>query len=361
MSELKKLQDSGQSVWLDNMRRDLLSSGTLSRYIQNLSVSGLTSNPTIFEKAITGSTDYDADIRRLASRHLSPEQIFFELALDDLRAASDLFRPVFDASGGSDGFVSLEVSPTLAYDAAATIAQARDLFARAARPNFLIKVPGTQEGALAIEDLIAAGVPINVTLLFSVEHCEAAALAYVRGLERRAEAGQDLRIPSVASIFISRWDGKTAAKLPDPLKHRLGIAIGHRSYRVFHELFASARWQRLAERGARPQRLLWASTGTKDPALPASYYVTALAAKGTVNTLPEATLLDFGQHGRVGALLGSDTREAEQVLAGISSAGINLPALASELQTQGAQSFVDSWNDLLRCIQERSSSLRSEG
>ncbi len=359
MSELKKLQDAGQSVWLDNMRRDLLSTGTLARYIQDLSVSGLTSNPTIFEKAISGSADYDADIRSLAARGLSPEQIFFELALDDLRGAADLLRPVFDGGRGRDGFVSLEVSPTLAYDATGTVAQARDLFARAGRPNFLIKVPGTQEGALAIEELIAAGVPINVTLLFSVEHCEAAALAYVRGLERRAEAGLELEIASVASLFISRWDGKTAGALPERLRHRLGIAIGSRSYRLFRDLFASSRWKRLAARGARPQRLLWASTGVKDPSLPSSYYVTALAAKDTINTLPEATLLDFGQHGRVGDLLDGDTREADQVLAGAASAGIDMVALASELQTQGAQSFVDSWNGLLRGIQERSSHLRS--
>jgi transaldolase len=360
MSELKKLQDAGQSVWLDNMRRDLLSSGTLSRYIQNLSVSGLTSNPTIFEKAISGSRDYDADIRRLAQQNRSPEETFFELALDDLRGAADLFRPIFDASGGTDGFVSLEVSPALAYDAPATIAQARDLFARAGRPNFLIKVPGTAEGVLAIEDLVAAGVPINVTLLFSVEHCEAAALAYLRGLERRLDAGLDLRVASVASLFISRWDAKIKGKVPERLDHKLGIAIGHRTYRVFRELFASPRWRRLAERGARPQRVLWASTGVKDPALPASYYVTALAARDTINTLPEATLLDFGQNGRVGALLGTDTRDAEQVMNGVSAAGVDLVALSSELQTQGAQSFVDSWNDLLRGIQERSSTLRSE-
>jgi transaldolase len=358
MSEIKKLRDSGQSIWLDNIRRAILLDGTLARYVRDLGVTGVTSNPTIFEKAIRGSADYDTSLWRQAQRGATPEQAFFEIALEDLRAAADVLRPVYDESGGEDGFVSLEVAPTLAWDAQATIAQALDLHARAARPNLLIKVPGTAPGAVAIEELIAAGVPVNVTLLFSTAHCQTAAEAWLRGLERRLAAGQGLRVPSVASLFVSRWDGKTAARLPAELANRVGIAVAMQSFAAFRRLLGSQRWRRLAERGARPQRLLWASTGVKDPALPQGYYVSALAAAGTVNTLPEATLLDFAERGRVGRLLGVDAAGAERVLADVRAHGIDLEGLAAELQVEGAQAFTDSWHELLAGIGQRLRELR---
>ncbi len=353
MSEIKKLRDSGQSIWLDNIRRAILQDGTLARYVGELGVTGLTSNPTIFEKAVRGSSDYDASLWRQARRGASPEQAFFEIALEDLRAAADILRPVYDETAGRDGFVSLEVAPTLAWDAQGTIAQAVDLHARAARPNLLIKVPGTAPGAAAIEELITAGVPVNVTLLFSCAHYEAAAEAFLRGLERRLAAGQDPRVPSVASLFVSRWDGKTAGRLPPELANRIGIAVGVQSFGAFQRLIGSPRWRRLAARGARPQRLLWASTGVKDPALPSGYYVAALAAAGTVNTLPEPTLLDFAERGRIAGLLDGETAEAERVLAGARAAGIDLEALAAELQAEGAESFTASWRALLAVIEQK--------
>jgi transaldolase len=358
MSEIKKLRDSGQSIWLDNIRRAILLDGTLARYVRDLGVTGLTSNPTIFEKAIRGSADYDASLWRQAQRGASPEQAFFEIALEDLRAAADVLRPVYDETEGQDGFVSLEVAPTLAWDAQATIAQALDLHARAARPNLLIKVPGTGPGAIAIEELIAAGVPVNVTLLFSSAHYEAASEAFLRGLERRLAAGQGLLVPSVASLFVSRWDGKTADRLPPELANRVGIAVAVQSFAAFRRMQGSERWRRLAARGARPQRLLWASTGVKDPALPQDHYVSALAAAGTVNTLPEPTLLDFAARGRVAGLLDGDSAGAERVLAGARAHGIDLEALAAELQAQGAQSFTDSWRELLAGIEQKLEELR---
>lgn len=355
---LRSLHEAGQSIWLDHIRRALLESGTLTRYIAKLAVTGLTSNPTIFEHAIAESTDYDAAIAARLDAGLSSEQLFFELAVEDLVAAADLFRPIWEATAGVDGFVSLEVSPTLADDAQGTIAEAKRLHAQAARPNLLIKVPGTTAGATAIEELILAGIPINVTLLFSREHYLAAAEAYMRGLERRIEAGLSPRVASVASLFISRWDAATAAKLPDALRNRLGVAIGQRAFKAYHDLLASERWQRLARAGATPQRLLWASTSAKDPALPDTFYVTALAAEGTVDTMPESTLLAFADHGEVGDLLSPDASEAEAVIAEIEQAGIDVDALAAQLQTEGAASFDDSFAKLLESLETKVATLR---
>jgi transaldolase len=355
---LRTLHEAGQSIWLDHIRRSLLESGTLARYIADLAVTGLTSNPTIFEHAIAESTDYDAAIATRLDAGLSSEQLFFELAVEDLRAAADLFRPIWEATAGIDGFVSLEVSPTLADDAAGTIAEAKRLHARAARPNLFIKVPGTRAGAAAIEELIFAGIPINVTLLFSREHYLAAAEAYMRGLERRRAGGLDVRVASVASLFVSRWDRATAS-LPEGLRNRLGIAVAQRAFKAYLDLLASERWQRLAEAGAMPQRLLWASTSAKDPSLPDGYYVTALAAAHTVNTMPEATLLAFAQHGEVGALLSPDTKQAEAVIAGAAEAGIDAQALSAELQRQGAASFDTDFTKLLKSIESKVATLRA--
>ncbi|MEM9681991.1 MAG: bifunctional transaldolase/phosoglucose isomerase [Pseudomonadota bacterium] len=356
---LKQLHDAGQSIWLDNIRRALLDSGTLARYISTLSVTGLTSNPTIFEHAIAGSTDYDKAILDRLDKGLSTEQLFFEIALEDIVAAADLFRPIHDATDGGDGYVSLEVSPTLADDTDGTIAEAKRLHAQADRPNVFIKVPGTAAGAAAIEELIFAGIPINVTLLFSREHYLAAAEAYMRGLERRHEAEQSLDVASVASLFVSRWDVAANASLPAELHNRLGVAIGQRTFKGYQDILASERWRSLAEAGAKPQRLLWASTSAKDPALPDTFYVQALAADNTVNTMPEATLLAFGQHGRLGDLLTIDASEdAESVIAEIEKAGVSTDALAEKLQTDGRDSFDASFAQLLRSIDTKIESLR---
>lgn len=358
ISPLKQLHEAGQSIWLDNIRRSLLESGTLAQYISGLWVTGLTSNPTIFEHAINGSTDYDQAILALLDKGLSTEQLFFELALEDITAAADLFRAIHDATGGVDGFVSLEVSPTLADDAEGTIAEAKRLHGQANRPNVFIKVPGTTAGTTAIEELIFAGIPINVTLLFSREHYLAAAQAYMRGLERRHEANLSLDVQSVASLFISRWDVAANPKVSDALKNKLGVAVGQLTFDAYQDLLASDRWQRLAQAGARPQRLLWASTGTKDPALPDNFYVTALAADQTVNTMPEATLLAFGKHGVVGDLMSTDGSDADAVIAGVEQAGVNVDDLARELQIKGRDSFVGSFVTLLASIESKIAELR---
>jgi len=358
MNALNRLHDLGQSIWLDNIRRELLTSGTLARWIAELSVTGLTSNPTIFEQAISHGSDYDAAIRRHGTDGRSPREVFFAIALDDITAAADLFRPVYEQSAGLDGFVSLEVSPTLADDTDATIAEAKRLHAAAARPNVLIKVPGTDAGLLAIEELILAGVPINVTLLFSREHYVGAAYAYLKGLERRVAAGRKPDVPSVASLFVSRWDGATG-QLPDDLRDRLGIAICQRAYKAYRELLASARWHQLAAKGARPQRLLWASTGTKSKALPDTYYVNALAAPQTVNTMPEATLLAFADHGAVGAQLPTDGRAGEAMLVRIAQAGVDVDALAADLQIKGRDAFVASFEQLLARVESKMQALRA--
>lgn len=358
MTPTQRLHDLGQSLWVDNITRGMLTSGTLARYIDELAVTGLTSNPTIFDHAI-GKTDfYDDAIRDHAQRGLEGEALFFELALEDLTRAADLFRPVHDRSQGVDGFVSLEVSPLLAYDAANTIAAARDLHARGARPNLFIKIPGTQEGLPAIEEAIFAGVPINVTLLFSREHYQAAAEAYLRGIERRLAAGKDPRISSVASVFISRWDKAVMGKVPEALRNRLGIAIARRTYKAYRELLATPRWQRLAAQGALPQRLLLASTGTKDPQASDVFYIAPLAAPDTVNTMPEETLLAFADHGTVDGVMPPDGGDCEQTIAAFAQAGVDVDQLAARLQQEGAEAFVASWNDLLRCLADKRAALR---
>ncbi|MDQ6797674.1 MAG: transaldolase [Actinomycetota bacterium] len=357
MNAAVKLHDIGQSLWLDNITRALLASGTLARYIAGLAVTGLTSNPTIFDKAITGSADYDEQILQLLGQGIEPEPLFFELAIDDLSKAASLLRPIWDATEGIDGWVSLEVSPKLAHDTATTITMAKELHAQAGTPNLFIKIPGTPEGIPAIEEAIFAGVPINVTLLFSREHYLAAAEAYMRGLERRKEAGLDLKVGSVASLFVSRWDGAVMDQVTDDLRGQLGVGIAKRTYAAYQGVLASDRWKALAAAGANPQRLLWASTGTKDPALPDTFYIEALASSQTVNTMPEGTLIAFGAHGVVGDLLTSDGGDAEELLARFTSDGVDLDALATKLQADGADSFVASWEELISTIESKSSDL----
>jgi transaldolase len=350
------LHQLGQSLWLDNITRTLLRSGTLARYIRELSVTGLTSNPTIFEHAIGAGDSYDDSIRVLAAAGLSREDLFFEIALEDLTAAADLFRPAFDASHGVDGWVSLEVSPLLAHNAAHTIQAANRLCEKAAKANLFIKIPGTPEGIEAIEEVIFDGVPVNVTLLFSREHVLAAAEAYMRGLERRLAAGLDLQVASVLSLFVSRWDVAVKQEVASPFHNRLGIAIAMRTYKAHGELLASERWRRLAAAGARPQRLLWASTGTKDPAAPDTLYVQALAAPDTINTLPEKTLLAFADHGHVEAPLPADGGYAEAVIEEFRREGVDDDGLAARLQREGVDGFATSWHALLTRIGEKCTS-----
>jgi len=356
----KNLHDLGQSLWLDNISRELIVSGTLARYIADLAVTGLTSNPTIFEHAIGKGSFYDDAIAELANRDEQIEALFFSLALQDLTAAADLFLPVFKATGGVDGWVSLEVSPLLANNAAKTIRAAAELHEAADRENLFIKIPGTPAGIEAIEEAIFDGVPVNVTLLFSREHYIAAAEAYMRGLERRLEAGLDLKIASVASLFVSRWDVAVAEKVSPPFRNRLGIAIAMRTYRAYRELLAGPRWQRLAQEGARPQRLLWASTGTKDPAELDTLYVQALAAPDTINTIPEKTLMAFAEHGKVDAVLPVDGGHAEDVLAEFRREGIDDEALAARLQKEGADAFSLSWHSMLARLEEKRGLLRGQ-
>jgi transaldolase len=357
MKATQKLHDLGQSLWLDNITRDLLTTGTLKRYIDELSVTGLTSNPTIFDHAIKSSAAYDAAIRNKLKEGKSGEKLFFELALEDISQAADLFRPIFERTCGVDGFVSLEVSPLLAYDTKTTITVAKELHARAGRPNLFIKIPGTKEGLPAIEEAIFAGVPINVTLLFSREHYVAAAAAYLRGIERRIAAGLKPDVASVASLFVSRWDVAVAGKVPDALTNQLGIAIGKRVYKAYCETIASPRWQRPFNAGARPQRLLLASTGTKDPKASDILYIKGLAAPLTVNTMPEATLKAFAEHGELGAAMPPDGGDCEAVLAQFGKAGVDVDALAAKLQDEGAKSFANSWNELMRVIASKSAAL----
>jgi transaldolase len=357
MKATQKLYDAGQSLWLDNITRDLLTNGTLKRYIDELSITGLTSNPTIFDHAITKSQAYDAAIRQKIRQGTSDEELFFALAIEDLTQAADLFRPIYDATDGVDGWVSLEVSPLLAYDTASTIAQAKELHTRAGRPNLFIKIPGTKEGLPAIEEAIVAGVPVNVTLLFSREHYVAAADAYMRGIERRIAAGLNPNVRSVASVFISRWDKAVMDKAPDELRDQLGIAVAKRTYRAYRELHESDRWQRLENEGARPQRLLWASTGTKDPEASDVLYVEALAAPLTINTMPDKTLVAFADHGQVREPLPPDGGDCDEVLAAFNEAGIDTDALADQLQAEGAETFNKSWDELLGTIEEKRKAL----
>jgi len=358
MKPTKTLHELGQSLWLDNITRELLNSGTLQRYIDELSVTGLTSNPTIFDHAINNSTTYDADISRKAVSTKSGEDLFFELALADLTRAAELFQPVFVRTDGVDGWVSLEVSPLLAHDTDKTLAAARDLHRRGGKPNLFIKIPGTAEGLPAIEAAIFAGIPVNVTLLFSREQYVAAAEAYLRGIERRIANGLNPAVASVASLFISRWDVAVGHKVSGELTNRLGVAIAQRAYKVYQELLASARFQRVANAGARAQRLLFASTGTKDPHASDILYVKALAAPFTINTMPEGTLKAFGDHGEVGAALAPNGGDCETVLAGFTRAGIDIDALAAALQDEGAKSFVKSWNELMAGIESKSAAIR---
>jgi transaldolase len=360
MKATQLLYDLGQSIWLDNITRDLLETGTLERYIKELSVTGLTSNPTIFDHAIKNSAAYDNAIHEDLKKGKSGEALFFDLALDDLTRAADLFRPIYDRTDRVDGWVSLEVSPLLAYDTASTLAAAKELHARAGRPNLLIKIPGTKEGLPAIEESIFAGIPINVTLLFSREHYVAAAEAFLRGIERRIEAGLDPNVGSVASVFISRWDAAVASKVPEALHNQLGIAIAKRTYKACRGLLGSPRWQRVYNLGARPQRLLWASTGTKDPSASDILYIKALAAPFTVNTMPEGTLKALAEHTELGPILPADGGDCEEVIAKFAKAGVDVDALAAQLQDEGAKSFVKSWNELMGVIKSKEADLKSK-
>ncbi|HQR44421.1 MAG TPA: transaldolase [Thermoanaerobaculia bacterium] len=357
MKATQLLHDLGQSIWLDNITRDLLDTGTLKSYVEGLSVTGLTSNPTIFDHAIKNSTAYDAAIRDGLATGRTGEQLFFDLALEDITRAADLFRPIWDRTNGVDGWVSLEVSPLLAYDTKSTLKAAKELFGRAKRPNLFIKIPGTKEGLPAIEEAIFAGISVNVTLLFSREHYVAAAEAFLRGIERRIDAGFDPNVGSVASVFVSRWDTAVDGKVPDALKNRLGIAIAERTYAAARALLGSPRWQRAYNFGARPQRLLWASTGTKDPHASDILYVKALAAPFTVNTMPEGTLKALATHAELGRTMATDGGDCETVLGKFAKAGIDVDALAARLQDEGAKSFVASWNELMSVIAAKSAAL----
>ncbi len=358
MNATQQLHNLGQSLWLDNITRDLLSNGTLEHYIAELAITGLTSNPTIFDHAIKNSSSYDRAIRDYASKGKSGEELFFQLALEDLTRAADLFRPVHDRTNGLDGWVSLEVSPLLAHNTASTLEEAKQLFARANRPNLLIKIPGTKEGLPAIEEAIFAGIPVNVTLLFSPEQYRAVAEAYMRGIERRIDAGLNPKVGSVASVFVSRWDTAVAGKVPPELANKLGIAIARRAYQDYVELLGSSRWQRAFNEGAIPQRLLFASTGTKDPKASDTLYVESLAVPLTVDTMPEATLLALADHGKVDALPAKDMNDTARTLDDFVRAGVNLSALGAQLQEDGATSFVKSWNDLLSVIASKTAALQ---
>ena len=352
MKATAQLQELGQSLWLDNITREMLDSGQLQRYIDEFSISGLTSNPSIFDKAIKSGA-YDDEIRHKAAAAADREMLFFELAIEDLRRAADLFAPIHQRTAGVDGWVSLEVSPLLAYDTARSMRAAADLHARAGRENVFIKIPGTERGLAAIEEATFAGVPVNVTLLFSREQYLASAYAYMRGIERRLEAGLDPNVPSVASVFISRWDAAVIGRVPDHLRGRLGLAVGLKTYQAYRRLMDSNRWQRLANAGARTQRLLWASTSTKDPDSPDTMYIDGLRAPHTINTMPESTLRAFADHGQVGKPIAADGGDAEATLAQFESAGIDVHALGRTLQSDGARSFVKSWEDLLSRIDDQ--------
>lgn len=354
MKPTQQLHDLGQSLWLDNITRGLLTNGTLRGYIEQLSVTGLTSNPSIFDHAIKNSNFYDEAIHQKMKAGKSAEALFFELALEDLRQAADLFQPAYDRTNGTDGWVSIEVSPLLAYDTAGTVAAVKHLHARAERPNLFVKIPGTPEGLPAIEESIFAGVPVNVTLLFSREQYLASADAYMRGVERRIKAGLKPDVCSVASVFISRWDKATMGKVPEELRDNLGIAIAKQTYKAYRQLLDSPRWLRLANAGARAQRLLWASTGTKDPNASDVLYIKALAAPFTINTIPDATLIAFADHGVLGELLPPDGGDAETMIAKFAEAGVDHVRLAADLQREGAESFVKAWKELLDSIKSKS-------
>lgn len=357
MNSTQRLHALGQSLWLDNISRGLLDDGTLQRYIDEYSVTGLTSNPTIFDEAIGAGDTYDAGIRSKAGAGQSGEALFIELALEDLRRAADIFKPIFDATDGVDGWVSMELSPLLADDTAGSVESAAQIYRQAGRANLFVKIPGTPAGIPAIEESIFAGVPVNVTLLFSREQYLAAAEAYMRGIERRLTAGLDVRVGSVASVFVSRWDRAVSDKVPAPLQNQLGIAIAGRTYRAYRELLMSPRWRQLAAAGAQPQRLLWGSTGTKDPALSPSLYVEALAAPDTINTMPEKTLRAFAERGLAATVLANDGGDAEILLKQFAQAGVDVNELAVQLQGEGAHAFVKSWTSLMQRISDKSEML----
>lgn len=358
---LHTLANLGQSVWYDNIRRGLLASGELARYRRDYAVSGVTSNPTIFQDAIANTGDYDDALRDAVDRGVrDPEELFWSLATDDIRDAADVLRPDYDATQGVDGYVSLELPPRLSHDTEGSVAMAQQLFDRVGRPNVMIKVPGTPQGPPAVEELIARGVPVNITLLFSVSQWQAVADAYLRGLERRRDAGENFEVSSVTSFFISRIDAKANQRLPEDLHNRLGIANAHLAYGAYRQLLATERWRRLEEAGARPQRVLWASTSTKDPSLPEGYYVSALAAPDTVNTMPESTMLAFAEGGTVGEPLSADTSTAQAVADDVTAAGVDLDDLARELQDEGDRKFADSFDELLAGIEERTESVAHE-
>jgi len=357
MKQTQLLNELGQRIWLDNITRDLITSGTLRRYIHDFSVTGLTSNPTIFDHAIGETSAYDAAIQLNARRRVLGEALFLELAFEDLRNAADLFQPTFEASAGEDGWVSMEVSPLLARDTKKTVERVAFLHDHANRPNFFIKIPGTPEGVPAIEESIFAGIPINVTLLFSREQYLASAKAYIRGIERRVEAGLNPRVPSVASLFVSRWDKAVGKQTPPELHDRLGIAVAMRTYRAYRELLDSPRWLRLAAAGARTQRLLWASTGTKDPGASDVLYVQALVAPETITTMPDATLKAFAEHGRVEQVLSRSNENAETVLDRFEEVGVDIESLAERLQQEGIEAFTTSWNELMSRIESKAHAL----
>ncbi len=357
MNATQQLHQLGQSLWLDNITRTLLDDGTLARYIAEDSITGLTSNPSIFDKAIGQGNAYDAGIREGVQRKQSGEALFIALALDDLRRAAKLFRPVFDATKHVDGWVSMEVSPLLVADTQGSIAAARQIHDQADCANLFVKIPGSPEGVGAIEESIFAGIPINVTLLFSCAQYQAVAEAYMRGIERRLQAGLDPQVPSVASLFVSRWDVAANPQLPDALHNKLGIAVARQTYRAYRELLASARWKKLAAAGAPVQRVLWASTGTKDPSASDTLYIEALGAPDTINTIPEKTLHAFADHGVVGAAMPADGGDADAVLAKISAAGVDIDALATKLQRDGAAAFVKSWQELLKRLADKAGTL----
>lgn len=359
MSKLHELHQLGQSLWLDNISRVILDNGTMKKYVDEFEITGLTSNPSIFDTAISGSDAYNQGIAESATTAKSPEALFIELALRDLRRAAELFKPAFKRSNTMDGWVSMEVSPLLAADTTGSIAAAKQIHDQAATENLLVKIPGTPEGVPAIEESIFNGIPINVTLLFSAEQYLASAHAYLRGIERRIQAGRDPVVRSVASLFVSRWDKASAGELPEELHNKLGIAISQRTYRDYRELLASSRWKKLADAGAQPQRLLWASTSTKDPKAPDTLYVEALAAPDTINTIPEKTLHAFADHGKVGKAMAEDGGDCETMLKKISDAGVDIDALAQRLQSEGAESFVESWNHLLKGVADKAKALAS--
>jgi transaldolase len=346
----QKLCGQGVSLWLDNLTREMLDNGVLTNYITDLSVTGLTSNPSIFEAAIAKTDYYDKAISKISYSGLSDEDVFFSLAIKDIHRAADLFLPVYQKTNGLDGFVSIEVSPLLAYDTENTIKAAKEIHRKVNRPNAFIKIPGTPQGLPAIEMAIAAGIPVNVTLLFSAEQYLAAAEAYLRGIEARINKGLNPDIRSVASVFVSRWDKAVADTSPLELRNKLGIAIMQKTFQVYCQFLSSQKVKRVMNFGVFPQRLLWASTGTKDPNASDILYVKNLVAPYTVNTIPEKTLLAFADHGETGEPLTGDTKSADQIISQFEALSVNYQQLAVQLQKEGAEAFNQSWGNLLKAI-----------